>query len=138
MQGKKRFISNLTREQISSLKNGYTTGKSPVYRRRCQCILLSNSGKTVKELAEMFSVQTRTIYQWFNIWNKEGICGLQLKKGRGAKPKLDQSDPVVVVKIKDIVENEPRSTKVMVAQINAGMNIDMSTKTLKRFLKRLN
>ena len=48
MSRKNKYIEELTQEQKSSLKKGYQRGKSHIFRRKCQCILLSHEGKRVK------------------------------------------------------------------------------------------
>ena len=138
MSRKKRFIEKLTVEQNRSLEKGYRTGKSHLYRRKCHCILLSSGGKTVQELADLYSVKTRTIYSWFDLWEPQGIKGLELKPGRGRKPKLDVSNETQVKTVKALIENEPKNLKRVVGQIKSQLDIDLSKKTLKRFLKNLN
>jgi len=138
MSRKKRFIEKLTATQNRSLEKGYRTGKSHLYRRKCHCILLSNKGKTVQELANLYSVKTRTVYSWFDLWESEGIKGLALKPGRGRKPKLNVSDEIQVKTVKVLIENEPKNLNRVVGQIKSQLDIDLSKKTLKRFLKNLN
>lgn len=138
MSRKKRFIEKLTAAQNRSLERGYRTGKSHLYRRKCHCILLSNKGKTVQELANLYSVKTRTVYSWFDLWESEGIKGLALKPGRGRKPKLNASDETQVKIVKTLIENEPKNLNRVVGQIKSQLDIDLSKKTLKRFLKNLN
>ncbi len=138
MSRKKRFIEKLREEQRSSLERGYRTGKSHLYRRKCHCIVLSNEGKTVQELANLYGVKTRTVYSWFDLWESEGIKGLALKPGRGRKPKLNVSDEIQVKTVKALIENEPRNLNRVVGQIKSQLDIDLSKKTLKRFLKNLN
>jgi transposase len=138
MSRKKRFIEKLTAAQNRSLERGYRTGKSHFYRRKCHCILLSNKGKTVQELANLYGVKTRTVYSWFDLWESEGIKGLALKPGRGRKPKLNVSDEIQVKTVKVLIENEPKNLNRVVGQIKSQLDIDLSKKTLKRFLKNLN
>ena len=108
MSRKKRFIKKLAAEQNRPLEKGYRTGKSHLYRRKCHCILLSSKGKTVQELADLYSVKTRTIYSWFDLWESQGTKGLELKPGRGRKPRLDVSNGTQVKTVKALVENEPK------------------------------
>ena len=138
MGRKSKYIKNLTEEQKSSLKRGYTFGKSPLYRRRCHCILLSHSGKTTKELASFFEVGTQSIRHWFKLWETHGQDGLQLKAGRGRKPKLHLDRDEHVKTVKTLIENEPKNLKRVTAQLENQLGLSLSKKTLKRFLKNLN
>ena len=114
MSRKNKFIEKLTQEQKSSLKKGYQNGKSHIFRRKCQCILLSHEGKTVNELCDFFSVSRISIYTWLKEWESQGIAGLQLKPGRGRPPKLNLKDPKQVKKINFLVENEPSSRSIRI------------------------
>lgn len=136
MNGKKRFIGNLTEKDQRSLTKGYKTGKSPVYQRRCHCILLSTQQYTVKDLANLFGVSINTIYDWFNRWEASGIEGLQLKSGRGRKRKLNIEDENHVKVVKKLVENDPQQLNRVVDQVKVELDIEISKKTLKRFLKK--
>jgi len=138
MSRKKKFIEKLTEAQKSALEKGYRTGKSHLFRRKCQCILLSYGGKSVSELCNFFQVTDTSIYKWLNLWETQGIKGLELKPGRGRPPKLKETDKNQVKKIKVLVENEPQNLNRVVGQIKTTLGIDLSKKTLKRFLKNLN
>lgn len=138
MGRKSKHIENLTEEQKSSLQKGYTHGKSPLFRRKCHCILLNHSGKTVKELSSFFSISEHSIRVWLKLWEKDGIDGLALKPGRGRKPKLEPSNSKHTETVKRLIENEPKNLTRVTAQIEGELGIEISKKTLKRFLKNLN
>ena len=138
MGRKSKHIENLTEEQKSSLKKGYTHGKSPLFRRKCHCILLNHSGKTVKELSSFFNISEHSIRVWLKLWEKDGIDGLALKPGRGRKPKLKTSNSEHTEIVKTLIENEPKNLTRVTAQIAGELGIEVSKKTLKRFLKNLN
>ena len=135
MSRKNRFIEKLTAAQKSALEKGYRTGKSHLFRRKCHCILLSHEKNTVQELSTFFKVSHRSIYKWLNLWEEDGIESLKLKPGRGRPTKLKDTDEE---QIKTLVENEPRNLNRVVGQIKSEMDIDLSKKTLQRFLKNLN
>lgn len=138
MGRKSKHIENLTEEQKSSLNKGYSHGKSPLYRRKCHCILLSHSGKTANELADFFGVTTHSIRVWLKQWERFGQEGLKLKPGRGRKPKLSVSSDQHVKIVKTLVKNEPKNLRKVTTQIEDQIGIEVSKKTLKRFLKNLN
>lgn len=137
MGRKSKYISNLTETEKGSLKKGYTYGKSPIYRRKCHCILLSNSGKSTQELSDFFQVSKTSILKWFRLWEQKGIKGLELQPGRGRKPKLNSEDDKQVEVVKTLIENEPKNLFKVTAHIKEELDIDLSKKTLKRFLKNL-
>lgn len=137
MSRKKRYIKQLSETEVLALKKGHRNGKSHLFRRKCQCILLSHEGKSVAELHEIFNVSTISIYNWLNQWESEGIDGLRLKPGRGRPPKLDLNNQKQVKRIKTLIENEPQNLNRVVSQIHSELNIRLSKKTLQRFLKNL-
>ena len=138
MGRKSKYIKELTKEEYSALSKGYALGESPLYRRKCHCILLSYSGKTTNELSTIFDVSKQSILKWLNLWESVGIQGLQLKPGRGRKPKLDITKKKHVTTVKKLIENEPKNLSRVTTQIKQQLGVDMSKKTLKRFLKNLN
>lgn len=83
----RRFIRELSQEQLAELESGYKYGENNVFRSHCQAILLSHQGYTVQELMQIFNCRKNTIYDWFNRYESQGIAGLRIKPGRGRKPK---------------------------------------------------
>lgn len=138
MSRKARYIKNLTEIDKRSLNNGYKSEKSFLFRRKCHCILLSYEKHTVKELSSFFKVTQHTVYEWLNLWDHSGIKALELKPGRGRKPKLDSQNAEQVDKIKSYIENDPKKLKGIISKIEKDLDIYLSKKTLKRFLKSLN
>ena len=138
MGRKSKHIEKLTEEQKSSLNKGYRHGKSPLYRRKCHCILLSHSGKTASELASFFAVTVHSIREWLKQWEQHGQESLNLQPGRGRKPKLDTEQAQHVQTVKTLVKNEPKNLRRVTAQIKNQLGIEVSKKTLTRFLKNLN
>jgi len=137
MGRKPKFIETLTEEEKASLQRGYSHGKSPLFRRKCHCILQSNGGKTAKELAGFFQVSTLTVLSWLKLWENEGIDGLKLKAGRGRKPKLDPSDPNHVQLVKALIGNGNQNLNKVRGQVAERLGTELSKKTLQRFLKSL-
>lgn len=138
MGRKSKFISKLTEEQISSLKQGYSQGESPLYRRKCHAILQNNLGMSADQLSIFFQVDKCTVLHWFRLWEKEGLEGLQLKPGRGRKPKLKIDNPEHVKVVKTLIENENQNLTLVLGQVSDQLGVELSKKTLKRFLKNLN
>jgi transposase len=137
MGRKPKFIEILTEDEKVSLQRGYAHGKSPLFRRKCHCILQSNSGKTSKELASFFQVNSLTVLSWFKLWENKGIEGLKLKAGRGRKPKLNPTDQKHVKMVKTLIENDNQNLNKVSGQLADRLGTALSKKTLQRFLKSL-
>lgn len=84
----------------SNLKEAYRNHKKPHVRNRAHAILLNVEGFKIKDIAKIFRVRTRTIYQWLNRWEELGYQGLLITKDRGRKADIDLKDPQVVKVIK--------------------------------------
>ena len=59
------------------------------------------------------------------------------KEGRGRKPILDLSKEDHVQIVTDAIEDSPSSIKKALRKIEQELDVSMSKKTLKRFLKNL-
>ncbi len=124
----------LNEAEIETLEQGHKNHPSAQVRDRCHCLLLSNQGKEVKELAQIFSVIPLTVYKWFSRWEEKGLVGLFNEKGVGRKAILIPSDQAVV---KQKVQENHQKLSLARAEIKAELNKEFSEKTLKRFLKNL-
>jgi len=118
-------------KELTQLKNH---GKTKQERVRSHAILLSNDGKTSNELAEIFSVSRRTVFQWFRDWKDLGIESLSCQSGRGRKALLNgEKDKAIIEKH---IEAHPHQPKKSYALSLEELQIKMSYKTFKRFLKK--
>lgn len=118
-------------KQLTQLKNH---GKTKQERTRSHAILLSNDGKSNSELAIIFTVALRTIFQWFEDFREKGIESLSMQAGRGRKTLLNGEDHKEV--IKKLIEDYPHQPKVAYAMTLEQLQIKMSYETFKRFLKK--
>lgn len=118
-------------KQLTQLKNH---GETKQERTRSHAILLSNDGKSNSELAIIFTVALRTIFQWFEDFREKGIESLSIQAGRGRKTLLNGEDHKEV--IKKLIEDYPHQPKVAYAMTLEQLQIKMSYETFKRFLKK--
>jgi len=95
--------------------------------------LLSNKGTTINQLVLIFDVHLNTIYNWLNEWESRKLLSLYTKKGQGRKSLLGDDK---IEEIKKIVEDSPKELKTVVSKISEKYGIEISTSTLKRYLKK--
>lgn len=131
-----RFIK-LSESDLKSLQNGQRYGKHFLFRDRCQCLILSHQGHSIPQLTKLFKVHRVTIYEWFNLWEANGIEALHKKPGQGRRPKLQLKNQKHVAAARKAVSEERQSLKQTVAKLAAELEIQMHPDTLKRFLKNL-
>lgn len=82
-------------EKIEALESCSKNTNNTI-RKRSQCLLLSNQGRTIIDLASIFDVDRRTIERWFDNWGKEGVGSLPITTGRGVKTRLKGLEDVLI------------------------------------------
>lgn len=129
-----RFVENLCFPQIKLLRRIYKESKKHHVRQRAHCILLSHQGVPVSKLAKIFGKTPRTIYTWFNLWEKYHFVGLYEKKGRGRKPKLSAE---MRAKVRQWAKEFPKNLKKIAALVRENFGIRVSKRTIQRILHSL-
>ena len=123
-------IIKLTKAEQENLKSTYQTSTNATVRKRSQCLLLSHQGISVQALSQTFGVQRATICRWFSSW--ETTQQLAISSGRGRKKKLSGLD---VNLIKEYLAENSRALDTVVARLAQEHGVQISKKTLQRFLK---
>lgn len=124
-----RYVT-LKTEEIEALESSSRNSNHTI-RKRSQCLLLSNQGRTIIDLASIFNVDRRTIERWFEKWEKEGVGSLPITTGRGVKTRLKGLEQVV----SEQLEVHSRNLKNVLLHLEEKHNIRICKKTLQNFLK---
>jgi transposase len=132
-----RYITGLTEKDKQQLSEGFRNGATHRFRIRCQSILLSKEGYQINQLATMFQVDRDTVSRWFDKWEAEGIAGLQDQPRSGRPAKLRIENAQHVKEVKKQVEKERQNLDKVRAELADSLQVEVSRKTLKRFLKSL-
>lgn len=128
-----RFMRDLSPETQRLLRRCYKESQHHRVRQRAHCMLLSFEGKTSKELMHIFAVERLTIYHWFNAWESRHFAGLYDHAGRGRPPKLTEAEQE---KAHQYIAQHPQNMKKVVHLIEQETAKRVSTKTIKRLLKK--
>ena len=104
---------------------------------RCHALLLSSEGYRIPELSKIFGVKKDTIRSWFDRWESSGLEGLSDKPKPGRPPKLSTSNKELVARVKELVSAESQKLDRVRDQLAQEFELELSRKTLKRFLKVL-
>ena len=83
----------LTEEEKATLQEMKNATRSKILLPRIECILLSHQGMRVKAPSAYLEVVPKTIYEWMDLWEKDGISGILPKGGSGSKKKLSNIAP---------------------------------------------
>jgi transposase len=116
------------------LQRLYRQSRHHQVRQRAHCILLRTQGYRISQLMEIFLVSRKTIYNWFNAWETQGVVGLYNRSGRGRKPTFNREQ---IEQIRAWTQQYPRQLKQVVHKVQQQWDITVSTKTIKRVLKAL-
>jgi transposase len=131
-----RFVK-LTDVELKTLQEGHKNHTQFQFRNRCQCLMLSHQGMTVSQLAKLFEISEITVYSWFDRWEKKGLSALMNQPGRGRKAILSLQNSDHIKSVKTAIQKNPQSVKAIVAELETALHTEMSTDTVKRFLKNL-
>jgi len=116
------------------LERIYRSSRHHQVRQRAHFLILASQATKPEELMKVFLVSYKTIYNWLNRWESEGIVGLYNKPGRGRKRRFN---PEQESKIREWVRQEPRQLKKVLQKIKEEWGIGTSTETIKRILKKM-
>ncbi len=64
-----RFIKPLSKAQEQRVKHIRDTGRTKRIRHRAHAILLSQDGREIREIAEIFQVDRNTVSNWLDRWD---------------------------------------------------------------------
>ncbi len=114
------------------LEQGYKQGKTHMYRKRCQIVLLKLEGYKSKEIGLIVGSCEMSVNNWINRFESKGILGLQTQAGQGRKRILQESDISVV---RAAIEQERQRLSQAQKIIEQNIGKPLSRATLTRFLK---
>ncbi|MGB7414039.1 MAG: IS630 family transposase [Thermosynechococcaceae cyanobacterium] len=128
------FVRVIYPETQRLLKRIYHNSRHHQVRQRSHCLLLRNQGIKVAQLADIFQVTRKTLYNWFEAWDTLGLVGLYNRPGRGRKPTFtpEQKD-----QIQQWVQAHPRQLKSVLSKIKEQWGITVSPQTIKRIIKSM-
>lgn len=127
-----RYIK-LQDNELETLEEAVRHHPNRFFRNRSQCLLSSHRGVLVVHLARTYNVRTRTIYYWFDRWEKMGLAGLMNLPGQGRKPTLDVEDQESVKKALAQVKGNPLKLSAAAEQLS----VELGRKVTKGMLRRL-
>src|SRR4029453_7160368 len=129
------FIQDLSPETQNILRRLHKHSQHHRVRQRAHCILLSFQGMTTNEPMKVFAVERLTLYNWFNAWDTRRLAGLYDHKGRGRPPKLTIAEQE---QVQQYIEQHQKDMKKVAYLIEQETSKRVSTKTIKRLLKKAN
>ena len=100
-------------DKISRIRNNEHKLKMLVIEK-----ILANINITAKEVQETFFISPRTMYNWINQYNDNGLEGLKAQnpKGRGSGKGRIKVDDEVYKQLKEAIEQNPEKKWTLKAQ----------------------
>lgn len=118
---------------LKLLNRIYRESRHHQVRQRAHFLILVSQGITNKNLMKTFQVSYKTMYNWLNRWECEGMLGLYNKPGRGRKETFNSAQSA---QIRDWVKMQPKQLKQVVQKIKKEWSVNISTETIKRIIKK--
>lgn len=135
MSRRKRTI-DLTEPERLTLREGSKHHLKHEFRLRCQALLLSGKGWSVKAIAHHLEVGEHAVSYWFTHWENQGLVGLMRQGGQGRKPKLSVGNQVHQQTLAQAVGHHYQDVARIKADLEASLGLPLSVDTVKRFLKK--
>jgi transposase len=101
--------------------------------QRAHFLILASQNIKNENLIKIFKVSYKTMYNWLNRWEYEGMLGLYNKPGRGRKKTFNSAQSA---QIRDWVKLQPKQLKQVVQKIKKEWSVNISTETIKRIIKK--
>jgi transposase len=127
-----KFVPDLTEEEVQKLKAIMKEEQSARMRMRAHIIILSNKGYSIDVIADMYDVDRDTVSSWITAWEESGSEGLKDQPISGRPPILDEQEKELV---KKLAEENPRSVKLVIDEVEKETGKKVGIKTIKRILK---
>ena len=133
----------MEKQSVDELKRELGSNSMSRYYYRITTVLLIEQGEDIKALSKSIQVTEKTIYNWVNIFKKEGLSGLKEKKRHGRPKKLSTKE---ITEITELINSPPELYDVKLKKwtgeilskfIEKEYNIILHEKTCDILIKKL-
>lgn len=93
----------VTEEQMEGLRALMKRGEKPHVRVKATALWNLGRGKSREEVADVLGVSKASVSTWTNRFRAEGIAGLDIRPGRGRKPRA------VAAEVEEYLRQAPRT-----------------------------
>jgi len=126
------FVKPLSNAEKLTLKDAQKYHPISWTRTRAHCILLSNQGYKINEIASICSICRQAVSNCIHNWEKDGLLGL-VDEHRSGRPKTltqEQEDDLIAR-----VKESPRSLKRIISEFSEAHQIEISLSMLRRLCR---
>jgi transposase len=128
-----KYVALLTDVEIQTLQEMHRYHPARRARMRAHSLLLSHQGVSMPQIARMYQVDYRSVSSWIDQWQTRGLVGLYDQPGAGRRPTLSLDEQQ---KVQQYLQDSPKDLKKVVHQLEQETGKRVSTKTIKRLIKK--
>jgi len=128
-----KYVAPLTDVEIQTLHAMHRYHPSRRASMRAHGLLLSHQGVSMPQIACMYQVDYRSVSSWIDQWQTRGLVGLYDQPGAGRRPILSLDEQQ---KVQQYLQDSPKDLKKVVHQLEQETRKRVSTKTIKRLIKK--
>jgi transposase len=128
-----KYVAPLTDVEIQTLHEMHRYHPSRRARMRAHSLLLSYQGVSMPHIARIYQVDYRSVSSWIDQWQTRGLVGLYDQPGAGRRPTLSLDEQQ---KVQQYLQDSPKDFKHVVHQLEQETGKRVSTKTIKRLIKK--
>ena len=128
-----KYVTPLNDTEIQTLHEMHRSHPSRRARMRAHSLLLSHQGVSIPHIARIYQVDRRSVSGWIDRWHLRGLVGLYDQPGAGRPPTLSIEEQH---KVQQYLQQYPKDLKRVVYQLEQETTKRVSTKTIKRVLKK--
>lgn len=129
-----KSVSPLTEAQRKQLREIMDKDSSTRARKRAHSILLSESGYTIDEIADIYTLKRDTVSSWIDAWEQRGIDGVYDRPRSGRPASLNTQEKELAI---ELLKQYPRQIKLVIHKLAEQIGKIVSTSTIKRLAKAL-
>jgi transposase len=128
-----KYVAPLRDDEIQTLHDMHRYHPSRRARRRAHSLLLSHRGWSIPHIAQFYQVDRRSVSTWIDRWQTLGLVGLYDQPSSGRPLLLNDEEQH---KVYDYLQQYPKDLKKVVQALEQETTKRVSTKTIKRLIKK--
>jgi transposase len=128
-----KYVNPLNDSEIETLHHMHHSHPSSRARLRAHCILLSHQRYTIPHIARVYQVNRRRVSVWIDRWHSWGLVGLYDRPRSGRPCTFTAQEQQ---KVLQYLQETPKDVKRIVEALAQETCKRVSTKTIKRYLKK--
>jgi transposase len=128
-----KYVAPLRDDEIQTLHDMHRYHPARRARIRAHSLLLSHQGFSIPHIARFYQVDRRSVSTWIDRWQTRGLVGLYDQPGSGRRPLLNDAEQQ---KVHAYLSQYPKDIKKVVQALEQETTKRVSTKTIKRFIKK--